>query len=144
MAGAPVPGTRGTLPVREWPTAGPARGNGDRPRRHAGPAAPAAPVKRPLRARFSIYALAAAGYLAGLFVIAAFVGLPALRRVDRSLAPLQSVFRGIADRQRQIIQEIELLDRLIKAPGPPAPHASVEPGGKAATPSLLSLYGSLL
>jgi hypothetical protein len=63
-----------------------------------------------LRLRFSIYALAGTAYLVGLVATAAFVGLPSLLRVDRSLAPLQSVFTAISERQGHVTDDINLLE----------------------------------
>ncbi len=104
-------------------------------------------MKLPLRARFSIYGLACAGYLAGLVGTVAFVGLPALWRVDRSLAPIQSVFAAIAERQNRVVRNIEMLDRLSQLPAPPQQHEGValqKPRDTKVPGSLLSLYGSIL
>jgi signal transduction histidine kinase/ActR/RegA family two-component response regulator len=98
-----------------------------------------------LRLRFVIYALLGASYLAGLLATAAFVGLPALLRVDRSLAPLQSVFSAISQRQAQVVDDISLLEQLLRSPEhPPLNAFRIPRAGHGAPASLLSLYGDLL
>ncbi|MBI4501946.1 MAG: response regulator [Gemmatimonadetes bacterium] len=102
-------------------------------------------MKLPLRIRFSIYALAGAGYLAGLIVTAAFVGLPALLRVDRSLAPLQSVFQAISARQRRVLDAVGSVEEILSTSGGSSARARpMLPLGERPASSLLSVYGQLL
>ena len=83
--------------------------------------------------------------MTGVIATAALVGVPALLRVDRALAPLQSVFLALADRQRYVLNDIEILDRRLKAPaGARAEALPLSQREHSARVSVLSVYGGIL
>src|SRR3954467_6962031 len=95
-----------------------------------------------LRGRFLLHGAASTTYLAGVVATALFVAVPALRRVDRSLAPLQSVFAAIDQRQRQLVSDIDRLDQILDhPPGPGRPAPGFSNAGVQAPASLISIYG---
>ncbi len=95
-----------------------------------------------LRLRLAAYGVGGVLYLVLIIASAAFVALPALRGVDRSLAPLHDVFSQIAERERHLLVDIALLDSLLRDPAPGALHPRLAIGDRShrAPPSLLPRY----
>ncbi len=97
-----------------------------------------------LRTRITLYATALTVHLLALVAAAVLVAWPALREVDRTLAPLQEVFLEIAERQTRLVNQLSALEAEIRRPPWEAHLHGGQRPRRGAERSLISRYAQLL
>lgn len=96
-----------------------------------------------LASRVRLHAVGLALHL-GLFVaMGVLVAWPALRKVDRALAPLQGIFLDIADRQTRLVNQLRDLELHVTTVPTPV-HDHFIPPHPGAERSLLGRYAQVL